>query len=90
MYLLSLVHLSPFLCLSPIYASHLLTIPLPSTLQLCYDDVIGYAEVKKSLRRILSLSSPAMADRVLRFGLKPPGGALLYGPPGKPCRAYTV
>ena len=51
--------------------------------QLCYDDVIGCGEVKKCLKRILSFSSPSMRNRVKRFGLKSPGGALLYGPPGR-------
>ena len=54
----------------------------PIVRQLSYDDVIGYEEVKKSLRRILSFSSSSMKNKVARFGLKSPGGALLYGPPG--------
>ena len=59
-----------------------LSLPLTIVRQLSYDDVIGYEEVKKSLRRILSFSSSSMKNKVARFGLKSPGGALLYGPPG--------
>lgn len=46
------------------------------------DDVIGYEDVKVSLKQLLSFSSLDMREKVLRFGLKSPGGALLYGPPG--------
>ena len=50
--------------------------------QLTYDDVIGCVEAKKSLKRILSFSSPSLRNQVKKFGLKCPGGAILYGPPG--------
>ena len=50
--------------------------------QLTYDDVIGCVEAKKSLKRILSFSSPLLRNQVKKFGLKCPGGAILYGPPG--------
>ena len=45
--------------------------------------MIGYDEVKKTLHRLLSLSSPGMRQKVKKMGLKSsPGGVLLYGPPG--------
>lgn len=50
--------------------------------KLNFEDVIGNQEVKRCLTRILSFTSPAMRHKIQRFGLKPPGGALLYGPPG--------
>jgi len=50
--------------------------------ELNYSDVIGYDDIKDSLRRILSFSSPLLAAKTKRFGLRAPGGGLLYGPPG--------
>ena len=44
--------------------------------------MIGYDEVKKTLHRLLSFSSPGMRQKVKKIGLKSPGGVLLYGPPG--------
>jgi transitional endoplasmic reticulum ATPase len=55
------------------------SIQLPS---LNYSDVIGYEEVKRSLRRVLAFSSPDMMAKIRRFGLGAPGGVLLHGPPG--------
>lgn len=46
------------------------------------DDVIGYADVKSKLRRILAFTQPGFRERARRFGVKAPGGALLHGPPG--------
>ena len=46
------------------------------------EDVIGYDNIKASLKQLLSFYSSNMREKVLRFGLKSPGGALLYGPPG--------
>jgi transitional endoplasmic reticulum ATPase len=55
------------------------SIQLPN---LSYNDVIGYEEVKRSLRRVLAFSSPDMMAKIRRFGLGAPGGVLLHGPPG--------
>ena len=55
------------------------TISLPT---LTYDDVIGYADAKKKLQRLLRLSSAAMKSKIEMFGIQSLGGALLHGPPG--------
>lgn len=50
---------------------------------LSYDDVIGYEEAKKCLRRVLgSYGDPALAQRLKQFNIAVPGGVLLHGPPG--------
>lgn len=72
------------------FDSALQTIP-PSCLRgvsiqvpkISYDDIIGYAAVKKSLQRVLAFSSsPEMCASIHRFKLSAPGGVLLHGPPG--------
>lgn len=50
--------------------------------RLTLDDVIGLAEAKKALCNIVGFSAPERQLAVRRFGLGPPGGALLHGPPG--------
>jgi SpoVK/Ycf46/Vps4 family AAA+-type ATPase len=56
------------------------TIALP---HLTYDDVIGYPEVKKNLSRVLSFSSAASREKLIKFGQNTMlGGVLLHGPPG--------
>ena len=47
-----------------------------------YKDIIGHEEVKRQLRRLVSVFSPALRERVKIFRLKYPGGVLLHGPPG--------
>ena len=53
--------------------------------RMTFNDVIGYEEVKKSLRRVLSLSSPSPLFPLLGS----PGGVLLHGPPGN-CKTKLV
>lgn len=48
-----------------------------------YDDVIGYDEAKKCLRRVLgSYGDPILAQKLKKFNVAVPGGVLLHGPPG--------
>lgn len=47
-----------------------------------FKDIIGHEEVKRQLRRLVSMFSPALRERVKLFRLKYPGGVLLHGPPG--------
>ena len=44
--------------------------------------MIGYNTAKRSLQRILSFSDPLKRAKILQFGLKFVGGAILHGPPG--------
>jgi len=55
-------------------------IKIPS---LTYEDVIGYADVKNKLGRVLAFADAESRIRLQRFGLTGAmGGVLLYGPPG--------
>ena len=47
-----------------------------------FKDIIGHEEVKRQLRRLVSVFSPAFREKVKLFHLKYPGGVLLHGPPG--------
>jgi SpoVK/Ycf46/Vps4 family AAA+-type ATPase len=47
-----------------------------------FKDIIGHEEVKRQLRRLVSVFSPALREKVKLFHLKYPGGVLLHGPPG--------
>ncbi|MFX1534915.1 MAG: AAA family ATPase [Promethearchaeota archaeon] len=48
--------------------------------ELVWDDVGGYASVKEQLQTIISILN---AEKIMqRYGVKPPLGVLLFGPPG--------
>jgi transitional endoplasmic reticulum ATPase len=56
------------------------TIQLP---KLSFQDVIGCSEAKFQLSKALSFTSPAMKQKLAKFGMyQSLGGVLLYGPPG--------
>ena len=47
-----------------------------------FNDIIGHSEVKRQLRRLMSVFTPAWKTKTRLFKLKYPGGVLLHGPPG--------
>jgi ATP-dependent Zn protease len=59
-------------------------------LQLSFDDVIGYDEVKVKLRKVLAFADPSSRRVLQRFGVSSSmGGVLLHGPPGMPTMTQT-
>ncbi|TRM85820.1 AAA family ATPase, partial [Sulfolobus sp. A20-N-G8] len=49
--------------------------------RITWDDIGGYEDVKKEIREYIELPLKNK-DVALRYGLRPPKGILLFGPPG--------
>jgi len=50
--------------------------------QIAWDEIAGHESVKRTLREAISLMSGQWSDIASKYGLRPPRGVLLFGPPG--------